>query len=614
MGPPSRASDAGAVFGARLRHARGCPLVILWVALLAILGLFACAPERTPELLELHEVTPSALEQNARLELVGRGFPDRRRARVVFTGTLHRPGSAPRPLTLRFDAASESPSIVSLPVTRDVVARFLPDGPHGTFRGRVSVAFPSLHADAPTLTGSRDHLVLDWFNDASQHRAATEELEREARRFMEFAGFQVDENLIVAAVHPDGEAQRRGLHVGDQLVELDGVRLDGLADLVPQQGGWESRVIVRREQGEEILPLWDRSGFRPASVRDLPSALVWIAGALGLVVFSAGGRARGWAHVEDRLASRHKLIRARSALARFVAPLTEWTLPLVPSLRLAPYGVLFLVFALFSGVALEHPRLTTWVSFPTLVLATFACSLFGAFLLGGRTAGGHFRLLSALGGAALALLAFVPTLLGVAGVIWEVGSLELADLVSGQGDWPHEWRLCAAPWSLGSFLLFAASWVPVGGPRRGLGEEGNRSTLGDSLGRLFEGAALALAAGLGATLFLGGWGTTPSLPGAALFLAKTWLLLHGVLWWRALLGEVRRSEVIRSWTRPGLVASVACFAVTASAAAQGWASVYERDLRLGTLVLLALTSLLFVARAVRALARPVAPVTLNPWL
>src|SRR5690606_37408079 len=140
----------------------------------------------------------------------------------------------------------------------------------------------SLHADAPTLTGSRDHLVLDWFNDASQHRAATEELEREARRFMEFAGFQVDENLIVTAVHPDGEAQRRGLHVGDQLVELDGVRLDGLADLVPQQGGWESRVIVRREQGEEILPLWDRSGFRPASVRDLPSALVWIAGALGL--------------------------------------------------------------------------------------------------------------------------------------------------------------------------------------------------------------------------------------------------------------------------------------------------------------------------------------------
>src|SRR5690606_38472659 len=46
--------------------------------LLLLLPLFAraCAPERAPELIQIEEVRPTALERGGRLELSGSGFPD----------------------------------------------------------------------------------------------------------------------------------------------------------------------------------------------------------------------------------------------------------------------------------------------------------------------------------------------------------------------------------------------------------------------------------------------------------------------------------------------------------------------------------------------------------
>lgn len=597
----------------------------LWLAFcLCLAGLGACVPERAPELLDVHDVSPTALEQGARIELSGSGFPDRRRARVVFTGTVFRPGASPRNVSFRFDAASESTSLVTLPVTREVLARFLGDSPHTTFRGEVGITFPSLHQHAPALTGSRRDIVLDWFGDTAQRRAEEDALQQEAQRFLAFAGFGVDDTLVVTDVHPEGEAHRGGLRPGDQLIALDGLRLDGLADLVPQLDGWQSHVTVRREGGDEPLPAWDRSAFRPAAVGDLPAAMAWIGAALGLLLVSVGGRARSWAHVEGRLAGRRGRGDAAglAGLARLLGAPGRFAEELAPPLRLAPYAAVFLAFALLSALALGHPLVLAWASFPTVVLTVLSSLSLAALLLGGRDPrGAGFGLFRGLGAVAGALVAWLPVPLALCSVVFGAGSLEFADLVAGQGGLPQEWRVFASPWTFLGFVLLLAACVPREGSRGAWSARPERLGAAASIGRLLEWFALCLVCGLAAALFLGGWGPLPvaspewsSVAGAALLLAKTWLLLHAVLWWRSLLDQVHRSEVFAAWCRRGVPMATLCFGLEALTASWRAAEAHAEDLRLATLLMLAFVGGFLVFRAARALARPALHVAINPWL
>jgi NADH:ubiquinone oxidoreductase subunit H len=620
MGPSARASAPGATAPGRID--RAAPILRLLLALgLCLAWLGACVPERAPELLEIHDISPTALEQGARIEVTGSGFPDRRRARVLFTGTVFRPGASPRHVSWRFDAASESTSLLTLPITREVLSRFVGDSPHTTFRGQVIITFPSLHRHAPALTGSRQEVVLDWFGDTAQRRAEEEALAREAERFLAFAGFRVDDTLVVTDVAPEGEAQRSGLRPGDQLIALDGVRLDGPTDLVPQLDGWQSHVTVRREGGDELLPAWDRSAFRPAALADLPGAMAWIGAALALLLVSVGGRARSWAFVEERLATRRgRGVGSLAALGHLMGDPVRLTEELSPPLRLAPYAIVFLVFALLSALAVGHPLVLAWASFPALLLTVLSSLSLAALLLGGKEARG-FGLFRGLGAVAGALVAWLPVPLALSGVVFGAGSLEFADLVAGQGELPHEWRAFASPWTLLAFVLLLAACVPREGFRRPWSAEPERLGVAASIGRLLEWFALCLACGLAAALFLGGWGPVPmaspewsSVGGAALLLAKTWLLLHAVLWWRSLLDQVHRSEVFAGWCRRGVPLAALCFGLEALTAAWRDVEAHAEELRWATLLSLGFVGGFLLLRSARAVLRPPLHVAINPWL
>lgn len=608
--------------------------VALLQPLLLLLLVLACAPERAPELLQIDEVSPTALERGARLELGGSGFPDRRRGRVTFSGTLHRPGEAPRQVKLGFDATAESSSLLALPVTSELLHRFLDDAPHGTFRGRVAVVFPSLHPGAPALSGSIDGAVLDWFGPMARRRDAEDDLRAEAERFLAFVGFDVDESLVVTQVHPDSEAERSGLEVGQRLVALDGVRLDGRADLVPRDDGWQSRVIARGADGDELSLAWDRGAFRAAALDDLPRAFVWIGGALALLLASAGSRARGWAWVEARLSSQkeaaHKGESRRGLLGvwrRLLAACHPGGVSkhLPAGLRLAPFVVFFLVFTLWSAIALGHPRVLGWLDFPALLLAALVSVLLAALILGGQPEEGArrqrgFRLREGLKEVLGTLLAWSPIPLAALGIVYEVGSLDLADLVAGQGALPSRWRVFAAPWHMISLALLVAACVPEGGPRRSPLSVAPPLGISGGIARLLEWFAVTLVCGLGAALFLGGW-SAPSLDGVqsavvgpALFLIKTWLLLQGVLWWRGVLGELRRSEVLASWAGRGVPLAGAACALQISSASAGWQSSHGQELSLAALTTAALVGGFFLLRATRALLRPSPHVAINPWL
>lgn len=623
MGHPEGASASS-----RLRWPGGAVLIagaLCWMVVACLVG---CAPGRTPELLEIHELNPTAFEENAQLELTGTGFPDRRRARLTLSGVVYRPGEVPRDALVRLDALAESSSLVSLRITRETIRRLTGDSPHATFRGDLTLTFPGAHATSPVLHGSSRGVVLDFFGDTAQRHEAEESLRQQARRFLELTGVEVDEALVVTSVHPGGEAQRSGLVAGDQLVALDGVRLDTLSDLVPRADGRQSQVIVRREHGEEALPPWDRSKLRPASLADLPAGLAWVVGALTVLLTSLGGWARLWAFVEERLSARrtHSSATSRTWLSRLATICRAGGLVprLAPGLRFAPYGAFFLVFAAWSAVALRHPRVASWLDLPLLLVTIAAQVLLSALILGGRAPRSEsWRLSRGLGHAATALLAWIPVPLAVLGVVFEAGSLQLSDLVGEQGELPHQWRLCASPWSLTAFLLLIASCVPESGhPRAPWSVSESAARVDASIAHLVEWCALALTCGLAAALFLGGWSFAPSgialelspVVGAALFLLKTAFLLQVVAWWRGVLGGIRRSEMLGAWLGRGLPLAFLCFVLQVTATGSAWLNAHGEALRVATFSALVLVGGFFLLRALRALHRPPLHGALNPWL
>ncbi len=84
--------------------------------------------------------------------------------------------------------------------------------------------------------------------------------------------------VIVAAVMPDGPAERAGVEPGDRIIAVDGVAIEGmeLADIVRRIRGREGNPVtltLRREGYDEPMSLQvvrERIGFGPDLDRDRP--------------------------------------------------------------------------------------------------------------------------------------------------------------------------------------------------------------------------------------------------------------------------------------------------------------------------------------------------------
>lgn len=526
---------------------------LVWLLLL-ILSVSACREASGPALVQVSGVATPRLSAGDFLELRGTSFPEGRRASITLRGELNRAGEPrQRNFELELSGESVSPHAVTVEVTRQVERAFAGSAApvHATFHGSVEVSFsPRLSGTAP-VTGQLADVTLDFIpaeaepDEVARRRA-------EGKRFAEFAGtLLVDRGgaLVVDGVMPKSRAERAGVIVGDRLVELAGVRLLDLADLVPPPRARSAELMIERAgSGERGRIVLDVDGFRPLSARDFGPMLGVIGAAVAFFLLCASPLGRALSFVEWRLVELVREQRAELVAGR--RPLRRMARSMRPSLpaTLAESVAIVGASAVIPAVSLGRGLVAREIDLPIAVAAVFVSLAVASLLFG---APGDRAFSARLRRVLLVLARSVPVAAALGVVVLRVESFGPDDLTLAQGPLPWHWLAFRGPLELAVVLAAMTAMVPD--PARGRAPSEaleQRAALGAraSVTRLVAHSELIVVSGVLAVAFLGGARVTAApllsltfgvaLLGAVVLLLKTWAIAGVVLGLRALLGHV----------------------------------------------------------------------------
>lgn len=603
-------------------------LLVLVIAWLAWGG--SCTRELGPQLVSVTDVVPRAVELGDRVVLVGEGFPAGKPARVTFRGTLHRPGERPETgAEIVTSATVLGPDQAELAFSEPVQALFCGAGDraaHTTFEGDVEVAFAAAAPGAPPIAGTLRNATLDVRPGAVPSDAAQEGAR--AVGWMGLHGTASPAGFAVEAVDHGSRGEAAGLQAGDMITAFDGLRVGAASDMVPAPGEREVAVAIRRA-GVDVTRTMAVDGWRRAAPAELLGPALLVLAALLLVVLLASPLPAIVAAGVQRVASRMRAARDVSvrrgsaggpaADASLRAALAD-ALPLPGAAALVDAMALALLLAMPLGQYLVAARLDVG-----LLFAAAATSLATAALVGSGSAWRGVR------AAAHVAWQHVPAAIAVATVVVTTGSLRLQEIARDQGGCPWDWLAFRSPAMLLALalLLSSARIEPAAGAARSglaafteVAPPGAAGTTGLAVACR---AHRVLVSGLAALLFLGGW-LLPGVPaavqaahpalqvgGAALLLAKTWLIVLLLAWARRVAPAGRlaeRSRAVALWGAPLALATA-----LAAAAWTWWSPAHAAQLLVsGSLVVVVAAAAAALAHRLRhGMLAPAADGRLSPF-
>ncbi len=559
------------------------PWPFLPVLSLFIWFLTSCAPQATPDLLELQSIDPPTLESGTELQIVGNGFPENRPGRLILKGTAYVPARQPEAVEWQIPLYPDSGSSIHLRLSEKMLGEQLKGAAHATFRGQAEVVFEPIGSGRPILRGTKKEMVLDLFTAESAEPV-------EAVRFLDFLGLKVSEALLVTEIMKDSRAAQAGLAVGDKLHSLDHVRLDSFSDVVPQARAQTSVIEYSRDgfRGHAEAHI-ERTEFQILD-KSLAARSLAAIGAVMLALLLAARPPRFLVWLVGSKTS------ARKGTVTWLAGVGTRSQTLA-------YPLFLTVVVGFWWLAGRTSMLLTQWDF-MLCLAVGLLLLFvSSFLLGGkRTKGSGFSLLGATSSTLSRALVLLPVVMAACVRASEVGSLRLRDLENVQGAGPGSWALFDSPWSFVLGLSFLVALAPLAGRRAPLeGHPGNteRELI---LARALEWMGHLVLLALWIAIFAGGisgrWEN--SLVSGALFSGKLAVSIQCLCWMRARSGGLRLGETWGLFGGANLGCAVVGTALSFGTLALGLREAHAEVLGLFAITLAACVMLLFVVSSQRS--------------
>lgn len=604
-----------------------------------------CARKNVPELLTLTDVAPHEIHPGDRVEVSGVNLPVGQvdDARVVLTGDVFRAGEPPlRGQRVEVARATLEREHVTFLADDELLGELTggDNGAHATFRGQLKVELPSTASGLPVFGTIKGDVVLEWVprTPSRETRAARD---RDLEDATGFLGLRVEDDgaVTVKAVRPGSPADRAGLRDGDVIERVGGLTVLGADDLLIAEEGLSTSFTVRRGE-EQLVREVATEGFGLDSARRFDPRLVVLI-ALGVFLLLVTGRRGQWlSWIAHRLREALEPHRAagRGTVAALLCAATQAEVQRKPRSETSFSD--FAPVLVFAGVTVSFAAL------PFVELGARAELDVGLTYLVPLTAvvamalitGGWGSSPSPVWGRLRAVLDVLvcqlPAAAALLAVVLRTGSLRALDMVKDQvesggaltreGSWPWTWNALRSPQLFLLFALFFGAALVDGS--RAPAQRGGRSGHGAMFAFVEWIHILAMCA-LAAVVFLGGWAPpgvslaalseSPGLKALAiaLFVAKCWALVLGVLVLRAALPRIRPDFVLRLGLVVALPASLVACGLTALSQSYPLLPSVERALGWVTL-LTALAVAVVMLRAVAAGPESRGPLRtrLNPYL
>ncbi len=584
-------------------------LLSSWLAfVVALLSLTGCQKEEIPQLVQVLDFQPQDAEVGDRLEVIGTGFPVGKKAHVVFTGELDRPGDKPvKGVEIETDGTVTSPEQLEVLVTEGLEGLFCGVGDqatHTTFHGDVEVSFAAVVPGAPPIGGVLHRVTLD-LRPPTARRAVVEARSEEGERALAYVGIHVSAaspsagGLLVASVDPGSRADRARILAGDVITTFDGVRVLSKVDTVPSGAEPYVYLGIRRQNAsaDETVPV-GIDGFKPAPPSDLLGALLVLGVAAAIILLFMAPTAGIITWVERRVSARmqSRIGPNRAGPQGFLVWMADGIKSIMkediiptdsdkPLFRLAPYLVFAGVSATFCVMPFGQYLIAADLDIGILFIVAVTSLVTIGLMTGGWASNNKWSMLGGIRSAAQIISYEVPGAVAIVCIVMMTGSLRLQEIIRAQGGWPWDWYMFRNPITFTLFFLYFTTALAEGNrapfdlPEAESELVAGYSTEYSGMRYLFfffaEWANVFVMCGIATALFLGGWQLPSVSPaqqeahfglqvaGSVLFLAKAWFLIFVVIWIRWTLPRIRVDQMMNlcwKWFVPG---SFAAFMLTA---------------------------------------------------